>query len=225
MTKFVFIPHLKKMAVSDLLPIDWDDLSDPPLATESMAKAETLTEELIQKFGSPLGIFQSTKLRCRQTAGPMVQKFVNPFASRKDTVPLVTLDTLAQTENGDLDPDNPAADEKKLVYYGPRSNSLDWYRWYEDSMMVITELTEMWRRHSPFCEAGRHDNAVYVFTHRPIVAAARHTAQGKQDPTGPDDIDALDKTLLPYCVFAIEPVRGQQWLGYGPKRWVELPRD
>lgn len=193
----IWVPHLKKKAVKDLQPNS--DPSDPPLADGEKEKAVKLITDLEEQFGHPDVIFHSPKLRCVQTATPAFNRF-------KDQIPMICMDTLAQSENGDLDPQNPGADEKGLVYYGPRTYSPEWYELFMASFWKI--MVEYHR--------NRHEyELMWVFTHRPLVAAARHYAQGLPFPTSTDDIDAMDKSLLPYCVFEC---------GRGGLNWHEVPR-
>lgn len=110
----LWIPHFKKMAVRDLPP--GHDPSDPPLAAGELDKARQFSYQLEAWHGPPDIIFHSDKLRCVQTATSAFVRFGNK-------VPVISLDTLAQPENGDLDSKNPDADENGLVYYGPRSFS------------------------------------------------------------------------------------------------------
>lgn len=216
--RIVAIPHGKKMAVKDLP--NWNDLSDPPLTDEAKVKARELTLYLLETYGHPLAVFQSSKLRCRQTAEHMVANLVDPLKQDKDNyVPLYTLGSLAQTDNGDSAPDHPDADEKGLVYYGPRSDSRDWYCWTAQSLHAIKALTLMLVRQIPH----RAMETVYVYTHRPIVAGMRWIAQRKDMPTGEDDIDALDTTLLPYCVFNLTSI--DENMLTNPGFWLaEIPR-
>jgi hypothetical protein len=217
--KLIVVPHGKKMAVKDLPP-DFDK-SDPPLTEEAKKEAAKLTGYLLRTYGPPLAIFRSPKLRCRQTAETLVHVWVDQL--EKDPryyVQLFTLESLAQTENGDAAPDHLHADKSGLVYYGPRSNSHDWYRWTIQSILAIYALGRMLQYQVP---EARGNEAIYVYTHRPIVAGCRWIAQGKTAPTGADDIDALDKSLLPYCVFDMT-CTDEVVLANPSFRLVEIPR-
>jgi hypothetical protein len=115
-------------------------------------------------------------------------------------VVVIELNTLAQPDSGDVDPRNPKARPDGLVLYGPESFALDWQRWFLMSLAVI--------------QAVRSSGPVWVFTHRPLVAAARWHVNHREEKASKGAFDALDPTLLPYCIFE----------DGADESWVEIPR-
>lgn len=197
----IWIPHLPKMKVKDLQ--SGSDPTDPPLTQESIIQAPPLTRHLHERFGIPAMLFQSPKVRCVQTAAPAVATFGDLM---HNGILVITLNTLAQPDNGDYDPTNPNARKSDgLFIYGPGSSDSDWLQWFKRSLKAIRLLT---------VELQTED-VIWVFTHRPIVAAARWFAKdGSPFPRGGDMGAATDKSLLPYCVFEDDG-----------KTWREIPKE
>lgn len=195
----IWIPHLSKVR-ANLLPPE-SDLSDPPLTAESMAKAIKLMDEIAEKYGPPVAIFTSPKQRARQTIEPAVKRFGQ---HHDGGCVVIGLNTLSQPDNADpAEKDDPRADGKGLIYYGPRSYSPDWYGWFLASRRVIEAVSKAFHANGP----------IYISTHRPFVGAARWVVKHGLTLPGRDDIDALDPSLLPYIV--IEKENG---------RLIEIPR-
>ncbi|MDO8435449.1 MAG: hypothetical protein Q7S89_02095 [bacterium] len=208
----IWIPHLKKMSVAEahglgIFGYPAFDPADPPLARGWDLHAKELARELFVKFGQPAVIFTSPKRRCLQTAASAIELNVKPKDPKAPIA--VSLSCLAQTDSGDHAPSDSRAEKDGLVYYGERSGPADWVRWFDQSREVIRRLRVV--------DAPR-DQTVWVFTHRPLVAAARwatkHHMFDMRNQGGLDDLNALDATLLPYCIFD-EDQHGI---------WVEIPR-
>lgn len=197
----LWFPHLTKMLMSDL-PEGWDP-SDPPLTEEANAQAETLFDEAIALFGPPALIASSPKMRAQQTIAPLVRRFGD---LRHNGVLYTTLTSLMQTESGDHLPNDPRADNKGFVLFGPRSNDRHWSTWAEQSARMLEIMSAQTDRPWP----------IYVGCHRPIVAAMRWNIQHPGRVPEIDDIPTTDKSVFPYCAF----VRST-----GPSGWEELPRD
>jgi len=199
----IWIPHLTKMSVAEGRERFGDafDPADPPLSNKAKEGAVRLTDDLQKAFGSPTMIFHSPKLRCMQTAAPAIERFGQ---HHKGGVLVVSLNTLAQPDSGDVDPNHPNARPDGLVIYGPPSTDRQWLQWFGTSFWTIRALT------------SAQEGTIWVFTHRPLVACARWVAQRRFCPlSNGETIDALDKSLLPYCIFKIDT----------NTIWKEVPRE
>ncbi len=197
------------MAVKDLPP--GSDPANPPLTAESREASARLTDVLVRKYGPPAAIFQSPMTRCLDTAEYAARLYGQHYNSG---VLVVTLNTLCQPDSGDVDPENPKARADGLVIYGQETYSPQWYEWFLTSRMIIRTIENQVIN----ILGKRDDRPIFAFTHRPLVAAARWATRHNDGGfPGRDDIDALDKGLLPYCLF-----RDLQ----GPDQaWIELPRE
>ena len=166
--KIAMIPHLPKLAVSDL-PKGWHDPSDPPLSAEAHLQVPGFTLHLErQLLGGPLFIATASLLRCRQTARFAIERFGNVWGGG---CPVITLESLGQPDNGEPDPENPVADEKGLVYYGQRTSTEDWVRMCAHSISILGGIAEKMLNRPPF--EVPEGSCVWVFTTRPLAAAAR----------------------------------------------------
>jgi hypothetical protein len=122
----------------------------------------------------------------------------------KNGVLVVELNSLAQPDSGEKDPVNPLARTDGLVIYGPPSTSVQWLEWFHRSREVIQAIG------LEHLDDDEDTVTYYVFTHRPLVAAARFVAKNGDRPLAEGEkLDSLDPTLLPYLVF--EDL-GDEWL-------------
>lgn len=194
----IWYPHLPKMAVRDLLTES--NPADPPLTLESKERAKTHFDEAIAKFGEPVAIATGLARRCYQSAAPFVARY---GAWEAERIPIVRINYLAQAGSGDHDPENPAADKIGFVIYGPNLHDPEWY----NRAVTAANMLEGMR------ESCNWDGPIYVVSSRPIVAAMRHFCSIGNSPAI-DELDTLDKSLMPYCVFH-KSVTG----------WRELSKD
>ncbi|MBI4262331.1 histidine phosphatase family protein [Candidatus Uhrbacteria bacterium] len=201
------------MAVKQLPP--GSDPANPPLANGEEEKAALLTNELVRKYGEPAAIFTSPMTRCLQSARPAIEWFGQH--QLPGSVLVVTLNTLCQPDSGDVDPANPKARADGLVIYGPESFSPEWYEWFKTSRRIIRAIDEQVIM-TPGQISDRRP--IFVFTHRPLVAAARWVAQHGDVVPGKNDINALEGSLLPFCLF-----EERRLPGYMITNWTELPRE
>ena len=162
---YVVVPHFAKVAVADLP--NGSDLSNPPLT--GAAK-----ESAVQFFAGlefePEVIFCSTRQRCLDMHEAAKTRFGNASTGGPKAV---FLDTLAQTDNLDIDGQT----------YGPPSIPADWlsqgklcFEYFEQHMAAL-ELTR-----------------ALVLSHRPITAGVKAYVLG----LGADQVDAHDPELVPY---------------------------
>lgn len=191
--RLAMIPHLQKTPVRDL-PEGWDR-SDPPITEESFSKVAPLTDQLFAELGPPTVIATAPQLRCVQTASEAIERWGDYWAGY---LPVITLNTLCQPDNGDHDPDNPAADENGLVFYGRRTIEKHWCKAFDLSLDLLAAIA-----FNQIDDSGRA--CVWAFTSRPIAAAARFRAGCTREP-GEGEINTLDPTLFPYTVFDYNPV-------------------
>ncbi|GEM_PF-6724745 len=194
----LWIPHLKKLSVS-YLPRDADP-SDPPLTDGAKVEARNLYYQMRGRY--PVSaIFTSLKRRALQTAEPAIEDVNN---GRCGDIPIISLNTLGQPDNGDLDPGNPDAEIdgplKGWMIYGKRSTTDDWWKWFRTSMLYITIAAE----NAPLIP----EPVIWVYTHRPLVACARLAAEAEAKGEHHQLVNttvltsmALDKSLLPFMVL------------------------
>lgn len=203
----IWIPHLKKMAVKDLPP--GHDPSDPPLTPESLKEAKRLSVTLEKKYGAPSLILHSPKLRCFQTAEPAILKF-GQF--HKGGCPVISLNSLCQPDSGDHDPLNPKADKDGHVIYGDHATKEQWYHWFVQSRNFLNIYLENYR----FINGGlkEREGTIWVFTHRPICAAAHKHTEWDHDQGNYEELDPFNPSLLPYSLFYFN--EDSQFLKYTP---------
>lgn len=198
----LWIPHGKKQEAECLPP--GVDFSDPPLTAQAKLDARILFGRMHREF-SLSGIFTSPKARALGTAWPAIEQYGNLLDTLQNRrAPIVTMNTLAQPDSDEYDPENSQAKQdgpmKGWVIYGPESSPEDWWWWFQISLPFI----EMMGKRTPLKISG--PTTIWVYTHRPFVGCAALADSktsidlNKVDTTPLREL-ALSEDILPFVIL------------------------